>query len=115
MTVRSSAGTIPFSVATAAPPGVVSRALPYRAGAAPATPGTPRTVRMTDAGSSRGSALARNTLTWAVAPRMRKRISDWRPVISPSAMSTAATPFVTPRTATPEMTEMNACLRFATR
>ena len=70
---------------------------------------------MTACGSSKGSPRARKTLTCAVAPRMRARISDWRPVISPSAMSTAATPIVTPSTATPEMTEMKACLRFATR
>ena len=46
---------------------------------------------------------------------MRARISDCRPVIRPSAISTAITPIVTPSTATPEITEMNACLRFAIR
>ena len=51
----------------------------------------------------------------AVAPRMRARISDCSPVISPSAMNSAATPTATPSTATPEITEMNACLRFAVR
>src|SRR5262245_19418990 len=48
-------------------------------------------------------------------PRMRSRTSCWRPVISASAMTSAITPTVTPSVEMNEMTEMNACLRLASR
>ena len=44
---------------------------------------------------------------------MRSRSSPCRPVISASAMSTAITPTITPSTEISEISEMNACLRFA--
>ena len=46
---------------------------------------------------------------------MRSRSSCWSPVISASAMTSAITPTVTPSVEMNEMTEMNACLRFASR
>ena len=49
VTVRSSAGTIPLRVATAADVVLVRSTLPYIAGAAPATPGTARTLFTTAA------------------------------------------------------------------
>src|SRR5471032_740622 len=48
-------------------------------------------------------------------PTMRSRSSCWSPVISASAMTSAMTPTVTPSVEMMEMTEMNACLRFASR
>src|SRR6476660_5076735 len=48
-------------------------------------------------------------------PRMRSRSSCCRPVISASAMTSAITPTMTPSVEISEMTEMNACLRLATR
>ena len=58
---------------------------------------------------------ARKTLTWAVAPRMRVRISPCRPVMSPRAMRSAITPTATPSTEMPEIREMKACFRRAVR
>src|SRR6266571_3266349 len=52
---------------------------------------------------------------WGLEPRMRSRSSCWRPVISASAMTSAMTPTVTPSVEMNEMTEMNACFRFASR
>src|SRR5204862_7330310 len=52
---------------------------------------------------------------WGLEPRMRSRSSCWRPVISASAMTSAMTPTVTPSVEMNEMTEMNACLRLASR
>ncbi len=46
---------------------------------------------------------------------MRSRTPCCRPVISASAMMSAITPTVTPSIDTSEMTEMNACFRFANR
>ena len=45
----------------------------------------------------------------------RSRSSPCRPVISASAMSSAITPTMTPSTEMKEMSEMNACLRLASR
>src|SRR5712691_6547864 len=52
---------------------------------------------------------------WGLEPRMRSRSSCWRPVISASAITSAMTPTVTPSVEMNEMTEMNACFRFASR
>src|SRR5438445_1286113 len=46
---------------------------------------------------------------------MRSRSSFWRPVIKASATTSAMTPTVTPSVEISEMTEMNACLRLASR
>ena len=56
-----------------------------------------------------------NTYTCAFDPRMRSRSSCWSPVMTASAMITAITPTLTPSVEMSEMTEMNACLRFASR
>src|SRR6266568_6963081 len=50
-----------------------------------------------------------------LAPRTRSRSSCCRPVMSASAMVTAATPTVTPRTEMNELIESDACLRLASR
>src|SRR5262245_41156896 len=47
--------------------------------------------------------------------RIRSRTSCIKPVISASAMTSAMTPTVTPSVEMNEITEMNACLRLATR
>jgi hypothetical protein len=46
---------------------------------------------------------------------MRLRMSACRPVISPSAISSAITPTATPSTEIAEISEMKACLRRAVR
>ena len=46
---------------------------------------------------------------------MRSRSSFCSPVISASAISTAMTPTPTPMTEMKEISEMNACFRFASR
>ena len=56
-----------------------------------------------------------DTYTCGFDPRMRSRSSCCRPVITASAMTTAPTPTATPTVEISEMTEMNACFRFASR
>src|SRR6185436_2589602 len=48
-------------------------------------------------------------------PRMRSRSSPCRPVIRARAITSAMTPTMTPSVEMSEMTEMNACLRLASR
>src|ERR1700730_3768824 len=48
-------------------------------------------------------------------PRILSRSSCCRPVMTARAITTAMTPTVTPRVEISEMTEMNACLRLASR
>src|SRR6267142_2790543 len=52
---------------------------------------------------------------WGWLPRILSRSVSCRPVITASAMMVAITPTVTPMVETSEMTEMNACFRFASR
>src|SRR5213594_652221 len=50
-----------------------------------------------------------------LAPTMRSRNSCCKPVINASATTSAMTPTVTPSVEMNEMTEMNACLRLASK
>ncbi len=83
------------------------------AGAAPVTCGTARNRTVSAAAS--GNPPGFQTNTWGLAPRIRSRNSVWSPVMSARAITRAMTPTVTPSVEINEITEMNACFRFASR
>lgn len=76
-------------------------------GAVPTTPGTLLTRSITDR-YSRKSVEYLSTSTWALTPSTLSRNCAWKPPVTLMTVASAATPRVTPRTATALPTEMNA-------
>ncbi len=113
VTSFSRAGSTPLMVMKASLSPAPIMPGPSTTGAAPTTRGMPRTRATSAAGSWMPPIL--KTYTCAAEPTIRSRSSPWRPVISASAISSAMTPTVTPRIEIREMSEMNACLRRASR
>ena len=111
VTVASSDGMMPRTMAPRMSSPRAIRACAGTKGAAPMTAGFCLAWVARARQSARPSPLASYSSTWATTESMRSRTSFWKPFMTDRTMMSAATPRVMPSTDTPEMKEMKPLRR----